>query len=127
MIKKLDPLSYIHIGTKDNLINICIFKVVQSRWIQALFCGAQGQNQKQGTQTGIQEVPLKHQETLLCCAGDGALVQAAQQVFRVSLLRNVQNLHDIVLGNLFRMTQLGQQLEHLDTDVPSNFYHTDMW
>jgi len=33
----------------------------------------------QGTQTETQKVPSKHQEPLLYCVGDGAVVQAAQR------------------------------------------------
>lgn len=76
MIKKLEHLSYMKRYKREY---IYITKgMVHSGWNQALFIGAQGQNQKQGAQTGIQEVPLIHQETFLCCAGDRALTQTAQ-------------------------------------------------
>lgn len=76
MIKKLEHLSYMK-RHKREYIYITKGRV-HSGWNQALFIGAQGQNQKQGAQTGIQELPLIHQETILCCAGDRALTQTAQ-------------------------------------------------
>lgn len=42
---------------------------------QALFSGAQGQNQRQWTQTETWDVPPEHLETLLCYEGEGALAQ----------------------------------------------------
>ena len=52
--------------------------------------GAQGQDQRSWAQTGTQEVPFEHQETLFHCEGDGALAQVAQGGCGVSILGDTQ-------------------------------------
>lgn len=54
---------------------------------QPLFSGAQGQNQRQWTQTETQDIPPEHQETLLYCEGDGALHRLLTVVVE-NILRN---------------------------------------
>ena len=40
---------------------------------KTLFSGGQRQNNRQWAQMGRQEIPFKHQEAILCCAGDRTL------------------------------------------------------
>jgi len=47
--------------------------------------GAQCQDKRQWAQTRTQDVLSEHQETFLCCVGDGAVAQAAQKLWGLLL------------------------------------------
>ena len=66
-----------------NLINVYKYLLgeCQVEWGQVLFNSAQRQNSGQGTQTGTQKVPYKHEEKFLCFEGKE---QAAQRSCGVS-------------------------------------------
>lgn len=55
-------------------------------------------DKRQWAQTRTQEVPSKHQEALLSCAGDGALEQIAQRGCGVSNHGDIQKLHGQLKG-----------------------------
>ena len=81
---------------------------VQKRWRQALFSGAQCQEKRQRAQSGKQEIPAKHQETLPYCADERALRCG------VSSLEISKPRLDMALGTLPWVSMLEQGLDQMD-------------
>ena len=65
---------------------------VSGGWGQAIFSGAQWQDEGQWAQTEAQEVPSEHEEELLPSEGDRGLEQTAQGGCRAFFSRDTQNL-----------------------------------
>jgi len=87
---------------------------VQKRWRQALFSGAQCQEKRQWAQSGTQEIPAKHQETLPYCADERALGHATQRGCGVSSLEISKPRLDMALGTLPWVSMLEQGLDQMD-------------
>ena len=84
---------------------------------QDLSSGVLCQDEGQQAQTGTLEVPLEHQKAPLCCAGVGALAQAAQRGCGISSLAISQS-------SLLWMSLLEQGLGWMDSEVSAN--HCDI-
>lgn len=60
----------------------------------------------------------EHQETLLCCVGDAALVQIVQGGYRVLSLEVFKSSLNVILGTMVWMSMREQGLDKMGSDGP---------
>ena len=97
---------------------------VQRAQRQAFVSGAQCQNKRYWAQTGTQEFPSDHQEALLYCVGDGALVQMVHRACRALSLEIFKRCFDKILVTLLWVSVLVQGLGQMDPERPSKHIHS---
>lgn len=75
-------------------------------------------------QTGTQEFPSDHQEALLYCVGDGALVQTVHRACGALSLEIFKRCFDKILVTLLWVSVLMQGLGQMDPERPSKHIHS---
>ena len=93
---------------------------MQRGWSQVFLSDVQCKDKSLCVQTGTQEVPSEHQETLQYCIGDGQLVYDAQRVCTVSSMEIFRTCVDMTLSSLLWAAVLMQGLDQMDPEIHSN-------